>query len=104
MWSWHRAHWAVRLTNVLIVAETMSSRSMLRTRGFSMEPEITTKLARMNVEIVECPVTYRPRARAEGKKIRATDFLRYLAAMIRYRFSGRLLEAHILPTPAAQAE
>lgn len=82
----------------------LARRLDIQSRGFSMEPEITTKLARMNVEIVECPVTYRPRARAEGKKIRAMDFFRYLAAMIRFRFSGKLHEGHILPATAAHAE
>jgi len=82
----------------------LARRLDIQSRGFSMEPEITTKLARLNVDIFECPVTYRPRARAEGKKIRAMDFIRYLVAMIRFRFSGRSLEAHILPTAAARAD
>jgi glycosyltransferase involved in cell wall biosynthesis len=82
----------------------LARRLDIQSRGFSMEPEITTKLARMNVEIVECPVTYRPRARAEGKKIRAVDFVRYLAAMLRFRFSGKALESHILSVSTAQPE
>jgi hypothetical protein len=51
-----------------------------------MEPEITTKLGRMGVRIVERPISYQPRSKAEGKKIRSTDLLRYLVAMVRYRF------------------
>lgn len=53
-----------------------------------MEPEITTKLARLNVPIQELPVSYIPREKSEGKKIRAMDFFRYLRAMGRYRFSS----------------
>jgi hypothetical protein len=53
--------------------------------GFAMEPEITTKLARLGVHIREHPITYRPRGEGEGKKIRTFDFVRYLAAMARFR-------------------
>lgn len=75
----------------------------LQSRGFAMEPEITTKLARMDVEIVEHPISYHPRARAEGKKIRATDFFRYLLAMVRFRFSANMFDGAIA-VPAARAE
>lgn len=59
----------------------------LTSRGFAMEPEITTKLARLGVRIVERPITYRPRGRDEGKKIRKSDFFKYLWAMARFRFA-----------------
>lgn len=64
----------------------IARRLNLSSRGFAMEPEITTKLARMGIDIIEHAISYRPRARAEGKKIRAMDFFRYLAAMVRFRF------------------
>ena len=59
----------------------------LQSRGFAMEPEITTKLARMNVPISELPISYKPRDTSEGKKIRKMDFFRYLKAMGQFRFS-----------------
>jgi dolichol-phosphate mannosyltransferase len=59
----------------------------LQSRGFAMEPEITTKLARLNVPIVEHPISYKPREKSEGKKIRPMDFFRYLRAMGKFRFS-----------------
>lgn len=58
----------------------------LVSRGFAMEPEITTKLARLGVRISEHPIRYEPRSREDGKKIRMWDFFRYLQAMIRFRF------------------
>lgn len=58
----------------------------LASGGFAMEPEITTKLARLGVRIVERPIRYFPRTRAQGKKIHALDLLRYLLAMIRFRY------------------
>ena len=66
----------------------VARRVKLVSRGFAMEPEITTKLARMGIRIREHPIRYRPRGKAEGKKIRAMDFFRYLAAMVRFRFCG----------------
>jgi dolichol-phosphate mannosyltransferase len=59
----------------------------LVSRGFAMEPEITTKLARMGIRIVERPISYNPRSKAEGKKIRRRDLWNYLVAMLRYRFT-----------------
>lgn len=64
----------------------VARRLHLVSRGFAMEPEITTKLARMGVGIAELPVSYRPRTKAEGKKIRSFDFFKYLWAMVRFRF------------------
>ncbi len=58
-------------------------------RGFAMEVEITTKLARMGISIIEHPISYFPRTRAEGKKIRLWDLVSYFWAMIRFRFSPR---------------
>ncbi len=65
----------------------LARRVRLVSRGFAMEPEITTKLARMGVRIAERPVQYRPRSREEGKKIRPFDVARYLAAMVRFRLA-----------------
>jgi glycosyltransferase involved in cell wall biosynthesis len=65
----------------------VARRVNLVSRGFAMEPEITTKLARMGVRIREHSITYRPRGKEEGKKIRPFDFVRYLAAMVRFRLA-----------------
>lgn len=69
----------------LVTAEVMA-RLALTQDGFALEPEITTKLARLGYTIVERPIGYRPRSVAAGKKIRAADFFQYLAVMVRYRF------------------
>jgi len=66
----------------------VARRINLTSRGFAMEPEITTKLARLGVRIVERPITYRPRGKEEGKKIRKSDFFKYLWAMARFRFAS----------------
>ena len=76
----------------------IARRINLVSRGFAMEPEITTKLGRMGIGIVERPITYQPRSKAEGKKIRSIDLLRYLIAMLRYRF----FESSGAPVPIPQ--
>lgn len=77
----------------------VARRLNLQSRGFAMEPEITTKLARMGVKIVERPVRYRPRSRHLGKKIRASAVFSYLAAMLKFRFQR---EARPTPSNASQ--
>ena len=58
----------------------------LRCVGFEFEPEVTAKLLRRKYRIVEVPITYCPRSREEGKKIRWVDALRAIWALLRYRF------------------
>jgi hypothetical protein len=66
----------------------LSNRLDLTSRGFSMEAEITAKLARLGMNICERPVRYEPRSRAEGKKIRARDLIDYVRAMLRFRLAA----------------
>jgi hypothetical protein len=61
----------------------------LRERGFGFCPEVTAKVARMALRLVEVPVSYRGRARAEGKKIRLRDGLRALWCLVNYGWLGR---------------
>jgi len=102
---WRPCYWANRLLNGIcnllnglkltdmntcykMMRADIARQINLTSAGFAMEPEITTKLARLGVEIVERPVRYRPRSRAEGKKIRARAFVQYLLAMVRFRFAA----------------
>ena len=52
---------------------------------FGFEPEITAKLARRGIKIVEVPISYNPRTLAEGKKIGLSDGFRALYCIVRYR-------------------
>lgn len=52
---------------------------------FGFEPEITAKLARMGVRIVERPIRYTPRTAEEGKKIGLKDGLEAIACILKYR-------------------
>ena len=57
----------------------------LGSNGLDLEAEIVAKLSRKREYIMELPVEYKPRTRAAGKKIRPSDGLRALAALLRFR-------------------
>ena len=54
-------------------------------KRFGFEPEITAKLARRGVRIVEVPVRYSSRSWDEGKKIGIRDLFSTLFCILRYR-------------------
>jgi dolichol-phosphate mannosyltransferase len=56
----------------------------LHTSGFELDHEITAKVLARGLRIVEVPVSYRPRSRAEGKKIGMKDW--FIGARTFYRF------------------
>jgi len=53
---------------------------------FGIEPELTAKLARMNLRIYETPISYSGRLYSEGKKITWRDGLAALWHIVRFRF------------------
>ncbi len=57
----------------------------LREDGFAIEAEITARLLRRRARIYEVPITYRARAREEGKKIQARDGLRIVRTLLECR-------------------
>lgn len=56
--------------------------------GFEIEAEITAKLARKGIRILEVPISYNPRSYSKGKKIKARDFIKAIATLTRIRFSS----------------
>lgn len=58
----------------------------LETSGFETDHEITAKLIRQGLRIVEAPIVYHPRSAAEGKKIKPSDGVIALWTLLRYRF------------------
>ena len=53
---------------------------------FGFEPEITAKVAHLNVRIYEVPISYYGRTYAEGKKIGWKDGVSALRCIIKYNF------------------
>jgi glycosyltransferase involved in cell wall biosynthesis len=59
----------------------------IKSRRFTIEPELTAKIARQRVRIFEVPISYAGRNYGEGKKITWKDGLAALWAIVRYRFA-----------------
>ena len=54
-------------------------------KRFGFEPEITARIARMNLRIKEVPISYYPRTNEEGKKIGIRDGFRAIYCIWKYR-------------------
>jgi glycosyltransferase involved in cell wall biosynthesis len=78
-----------RLTDMETCYKVMTievARSLgLECNRFDIEPEISAKLLRAGHAILELPVRFNPRSRAEGKKIGWRDGLRALQVLVKYR-------------------
>ena len=58
----------------------------LEANRFDIEPEITAKLLRAGHRIVERPVRFEPRSRAQGKKIGWRDGVQAIAVLLKHRW------------------
>lgn len=58
----------------------------LEANRFDIEPEITAKVLRQGLQIVERPVRFEPRSRAQGKKIGWRDGVHAIIVLVRHRF------------------
>ena len=61
---------------------------------FGFEPEITAKLARLQLRIYEVGISYAGRTYAEGKKIGWRDGVRALVCIVKYSPIGERLRKH----------
>jgi 2-polyprenyl-3-methyl-5-hydroxy-6-metoxy-1,4-benzoquinol methylase len=77
----------------LVRADILKS-LVICSKGFDLEPELTTKLTRWGARIYEVPISYQGRTYAEGKKIGAIDALKAFKALIKYRFFDRHYSHH----------
>lgn len=60
----------------------------VETKGFEADHEMTAKIIRQGLPIIEVPIRYSPRTVEQGKKIRAIDGLIALKTLWKYRFSS----------------
>lgn len=67
-----------------VFTREVASKLEIKSNGFSVEPEVTAKVARMKARIYEVPVSYSGRDFSEGKKIKARDGFKALWAIVRY--------------------
>lgn len=70
-----------------IMARDVALSLNLESNRFDIEPEITAKLLRSGHTILELPIQFNPRSRAQGKKIGWRDGVRAIQVLLKYRFS-----------------
>lgn len=101
LYFWHSMvnHFLTLLSNILndlnltdmetcykMVRADVLKRLRLSSETFTIEPELTCRLAQWGARIYEVPVSYSGRTFQEGKKIRPIDGLKALGSMIKTRF------------------
>lgn len=69
----------------MVAANLLRSLDLISER-FEFCPEVTAKLARRGVPIIEVPITYRPRHKDEGKKIGWRDAVAAAWTLLKLRF------------------
>lgn len=62
-------------------------RFSITSKGFEFEPEITAKILKLKIHIVEIPIRVHPRTYKEGKKISWVDGITAIWTLIKYRFT-----------------
>ena len=70
-----------------VMAADVARSLKLESNRFDIEPEITAKLLRAGHSIVELPIRFEPRSRAQGKKIGWKDGVRAIQVLLKYRFT-----------------
>ena len=58
----------------------------LEEEDFAFCPEVTSKISKLNEKILEVPINYKGRSKAQGKKIGLIDGFRAIYVIVKYRF------------------
>ena len=74
------------LTSLKAFDATLLRSLGLESDGVDLDTEIVAKLSRLRKYILEVPVEFTPRTKAQGKKIGVGDGLQATLALVRYRF------------------
>jgi dolichol-phosphate mannosyltransferase len=81
-------HWiSDMLTGYKLYPTAFLRTAAVKTKGFETDHELSAKLFRAGIPVVEVPVRYTPRTVSEGKKIRARDGFIALQTLFRFRFA-----------------
>ncbi len=59
----------------------------LRSRGFELDHEITAKILKRNHDIYEIPISYHPRTKEEGKKMKWKDGIIAIKTLFKFRLT-----------------
>jgi glycosyltransferase involved in cell wall biosynthesis len=89
---WSNLFTGLRLSDVYVCYKVFRREVLdglvLRENRFGFEAEVTARIARRGWRVREVPISYRPRTRAEGKKIRLKDAIAGLWCVVRYNLFG----------------
>tara|TARA_Y100000590_G_C15709033_1_gene1009678 strand:+ start:657 stop:1358 length:702 start_codon:yes stop_codon:yes gene_type:complete len=69
-----------------VISREVFDKIELKEHSFSFCPEITTKIAKLKINILEKPINYNGREYKAGKKIKFIDGIIAIKALIKYRF------------------
>jgi glycosyltransferase involved in cell wall biosynthesis len=70
-----------------LIPTKIARKMKLNSRGFEIEAEITGKLLKNKVKIIETPISYKPRSYKGGKKIKAGDAIKGALKFLEIRLS-----------------
>ena len=73
------------LTGYKIYEKNFFKKNIIYSTGFEADHEITIKLLRNRIKIIELPIKYYPRTKQEGKKISFKDAIKAILVIIKYR-------------------
>ena len=60
-------------------------KNIIYSTGFEADHEITIKLLKNKINIIEIPIKYYPRTRQEGKKISFKDAIKAILVIVKFR-------------------
>lgn len=84
-WAFTGTYLTDTVTALKMFPLTLAQSLELETSGFELDHEITAKVAARGQTIIEVPVSYFPRSKAEGKKIGMKDWFIAVRTFWRYR-------------------
>lgn len=73
------------LTGYKLYPRSIFEQWSTQTDGFETDHEISMRLHCLHIPIIEVPISYVPRSRAEGKKIRSRDAFVALSTLVKFR-------------------
>ena len=73
-------------TGYKIINRQLAKSLNLKSNRFDIEPEITAKILKRGVKIIEVPIKVKPRSYTEGKKVGWRDGLVAIWTLLKYRF------------------
>lgn len=72
------------LTGYKVYEKKFFKNNDIKTKGFETDHEISAKLVKQGYNIIEVPISYNPRTKAQGKKINFLDAIKAIYTIVRF--------------------